>query len=248
MILLRRVSRILSLILHTLKGVILTIWHSSEIQDGIPSDKYQAIKLQWLRDINSIINLEVHQHGTPFELPALYVSNHISWLDIPVVGGQVPISFLSKYEVQSWPVIGWLTKQSGTLFIKRGNDGAARQALHEIEQHLTAGQHILIFPEGTTTNGTLVRIFHPRLFAVAIEQGIAVQPVAIEYTDLNGNPSEIVPFVDGMAFIRNLWQILGEPGFLAKVHFLPPITETSSQQRKVLAARTRKLISDALGL
>ncbi|MGE4408562.1 lysophospholipid acyltransferase family protein, partial [Pseudomonas sp.] len=101
------------------------------------------------------------------ELPAqpmLWVANHVSWCDIPLLGMLLPISFLAKAEVRGWPVLGWLAQQAGTLFIRRGA-GDAAQVNRQLARHLEQGRHLLIFPEGTSTDGSGVRNFHSRLFA-----------------------------------------------------------------------------------
>src|SRR3990167_6760333 len=117
-------------------------------------------------------------HGELPQEPMLWVSNHISWTDIPLLGMLAPLSFLSKAEVRSWPLAGWLAHQAGTLFIRRGA-GDSSLLNQQLGHHLGQGRPLLIFPEGTTTDGQVLRTFHGRLLSSAIESGAALQPVAI---------------------------------------------------------------------
>ncbi|HAG20761.1 MAG TPA: 1-acyl-sn-glycerol-3-phosphate acyltransferase, partial [Pseudomonas sp.] len=89
------------------------------------------------------------------ELPAqpmLWVANHVSWCDIPLLGMLAPLSFLAKAEVRAWPALGWLAQAAGTLFIRRGS-GDAALVNRQLTTHLLQGRHLLIFPEGTSTDG-----------------------------------------------------------------------------------------------
>ena len=101
------------------------------------------------------LGLRIRQHGAPCQDNALLVCNHISWSDIPVLGSLQPIRFLSKAEVSRWPLIGWLARQAGTLFIVRGG-GQARKVRRQIADTLSAGETVLVFPEGTTSAGLTV--------------------------------------------------------------------------------------------
>ena len=90
--------------------------------------------------------------------PMLWVSNHVSWTDIPLLGMLTPLSFLSKAEVRTWPVAGWLAHKAGTLFIRRGS-GDSSLLSQQLGNHLQLGRNLLIFPEGTTTDGLGLRTF-----------------------------------------------------------------------------------------
>ncbi len=150
------------------------------------------------------------------------VANHISWLDIALLGGVANPRFLSKQEVRQWPVIGWLAEKSGTLFITRGKAGAAAQASATILQALQSGRSVLLFPEGTTTTGNDVRTFHARLLAPAFDANVPVQPVAVRYPGKDGLTHPLVPYVDQQSLWDNLKSVLAEPGIQAEIHFLPP--------------------------
>jgi 1-acyl-sn-glycerol-3-phosphate acyltransferase len=196
---------------------------------------YQRMTRWWLGKLARILAVQVTCTGTPAASATLWVANHISWLDIPVLGGVIAPCFLSKQEVRDWPVIGWLARQAGTLFITRGKAGAAAQASAAILATLQAGRSVLLFPEGTTTTGQDVGTFHARLFAAAQDAGVTVQPIAVRYVGRGGEPHPLVPFVGEQSLWENLQGILQEPVIAAQIHFLEPIDSTALS-RKALAA------------
>ncbi len=175
--------------------------------------------------------------------PMLWVANHISWCDIPLLGMLLPISFLAKSEVRAWPALGWLAQQAGTLFIRRGA-GDALQINRELAMHLEQGRHLLIFPEGTSTDGTRLRRFHARLFACVIEAGCAVQPVAIRYLR-NGEIDPVAPFVGDDELPSHLRKLLASEVAQVEIRLLPPIHLTAPG-RNALAEQAHRAIEGAL--
>ncbi|AFM34435.1 MULTISPECIES: lysophospholipid acyltransferase family protein [Stutzerimonas stutzeri subgroup] len=175
--------------------------------------------------------------------PVLWVANHVSWCDIPLLGMLRPLSFLAKAEVAGWPVLGWLARQAGTLFIRRGA-GDAGQINQQLANHLYQGRHLLIFPEGTSTDGSSVRTFHPRLFACAIEAGCAVQPVAIRYLR-NGKPDTLAPFIGDDELPVHLRRLLASDLAEVEIHLLAPIP-VASLSRRALAEQAQRAIERAL--
>ena len=180
------------------------------------------------------------------ELPAkpmLWVANHVSWCDIPLLGMLRPLSFLAKAEVARWPVLGWLARQAGTLFIRRGA-GDAAQINQQLANHLHQGRHLLIFPEGTSTDGSSVRTFHPRLFACAMQTGCAVQPVAIRYLR-NGKPDTVAPFIGDDELPAHLRRLLASDVAEVEIHLLLPIA-ANTLSRRAIAERAQLAIERAL--
>jgi len=168
------------------------------------------------------LGLEVHVHGAQPSGNALYAGNHISWTDIPVLGSLQPVRFLSKSEVAHWPVIGWLARQGGTLFIKRGA-GQARQIKTAIGEKLSAGESVLIFPEGTTSAGLTVLPLHGLLLKAAADSGVPVQPVTISYRR-NNHPDHLAPFIGDDEFHTHLITLLRKPSPRVDVLFHPPVS------------------------
>ncbi|HEX6734672.1 MAG TPA: lysophospholipid acyltransferase family protein, partial [Azonexus sp.] len=108
---------------------------------------------------------------------ALLVANHISWIDIYVINAALPAAFVSKAEVRGWPLIGWLAARHDTIFLRRGSRGHARLINAEIAEVLGRGQHVAVFPEGTTTDGCSLLHFHAALLQPALAAGRPVLPV-----------------------------------------------------------------------
>lgn len=246
---LRRIYRLLNLCLHTLVGVVLAFLFTRPNQVA-PTPLFDSIACWWRGRIGRILGLKISVSGQPIPGPALWVANHISWIDIAVLGSQMPVSFLSKSEVRHWPILGWLAARAGTLFIHRGNRGGANAATEEITWHLIRGRRIILFAEGTTTRGNLVRPFHPRLFASAVRAGVPVQPIAISYSQSDDetpfHPHPTVPFVDDDTLLGHLWRVLGEARIGVKLSFLPFLPTRSNQERKQLAQTTREAVCKSL--
>ncbi len=175
--------------------------------------------------------------------PMLWVSNHVSWTDIPLLGMLSPLSFLSKAEVRAWPLVGWLAHKAGTLFIRRGA-GDSGLLNRQLGEHLRQGRHLLIFPEGTTTDGQAVRTFHGRLLASAIDSGVAVQPVAIRYLR-DGQTCAIAPFIGDDPMAAHLLRLLASDVAEVQVQLLPPIA-SSALSRNELARQAQAAVSAAL--
>jgi 1-acyl-sn-glycerol-3-phosphate acyltransferase len=173
----------------------------------------------------------------------LWLSNHISWIDIPLLGMLAPLSFLSKSEVRGWPVAGWLAQQAGTLFLRRGagDSGALSQQMAE---RLRNGHPLLLFPEGTTSDGSRLRTFHGRLLSCAIETGVPLQPVAIRYLR-EGQRCNIAPFVGEEDLFSHLLRLLRSDIGEVQICLLAPI-DSQSSRRNQLARRAEEAISGAL--
>lgn len=241
----RKMIKITRLVAHIFNGLVQTFVYVGVYRWPANHPRYQQAKQEWLSRVCRILGLEVHVHGEAPQQTVLYAANHISWLDIPLVASLGNPHFLSKQAVRHWPVIGWLAEKSGTLFIKRGENGSASSAGMQIANCLSAAESVLIFPEGTTTIGTDVRRFHGRLFAAAIETGTPVQPVAIRYLDEQGNHDQMVPFVDHEVIARNLWKLLGRKKINAEVYFLDLI-DIHGQQRNAIARECESRIRDKI--
>ena len=175
-----RVLRRTSLLsLHIVFGLLLTPLFLTR-SNGDVLRTHPHVTSWWHNRLADILGVNITVSGHRPQAPALIVSNHISWLDIIVLGGLTHTDFLSKYEVRKWPVVGWLAARAGTVFIRRG-DGQAGEISRHIADRLRKQGLLTLFPEGTTTDGRSVRPFFSRLFAAAIDTGTDVVPVALRY-------------------------------------------------------------------
>ena len=235
--LLRRSYRLVLLALHLLLGAGLTLLLAPRDPARPFSDFHRAVIRWWHRRLCRVLGLKVHVRGQPAGTPALLVSNHVSWLDIPVIGGAADLAFLSKAEVRRWPVIGWLAYKSGTLFIERGGKNASNAASEVMTFQLLRGRSVLVFPEGTTSEGETVRRFHPRLFAAAQLAERPVQPVALRFRN-GGARDTIAPFVGDDSFPAHMWRVLGTSGIEVELVFCPPLG-SRGVERRVLAEQAQ---------
>ncbi|MBK1695212.1 hypothetical protein CKO09_10770 [Chromatium weissei] len=199
----------------------------------------------WHERLCQVLEIEIRMTGR-IAANALLVSNHISWLDIPVIGAQGEIGFLAKADVRDWPLIGWLADLAGTLFIERGGHQVSLVAT-QLGDALAAGRTLTIFPEGTTTDGQAVARFHARLFQTAQAPGVQIQPVAISYhhgDDLA--PDLRIPYIGDDTLLANLWRVIRHPRLIARLHVLPPLATVEGEQRRALAERARLAVATAL--
>ena len=214
--------------------------------EGEISQKQKSIRQWWLKKVVRIVGLRLDVNG---EAPqknhsALWVCNHVSWLDIPVVGSE-GVAFLSKAEIRKWPVIGWLGEKGGTVFIKRGGKGASEIASKKIAQKIQANDSVLVFPEATTTDGKDVKRFHARIFAPAIDHGLPIQPIALRYLDKKGHHHPKIAWGDE-SFMANLITILGESTIHVELTFLPVINSKNFSERKQLANQAYEQIRNVV--
>lgn len=239
---LRRLIRLPLLLLHLLLAVLVTLALGRRDPSGLPTPRFRRVIMAWYRGLCRILGVRIRVSGRPLEGPVLMVANHVSWLDIPVIGAHAAAGFLSKSEVRHWPVIGWLARFNATLFIRRGEHGAAEAVTRAMAEQLGRGGTVLVFPEGTTTDGTRVRRFHRRLFAAARRAGCPVQPVALRYhLRPDGRPGA-APFVGGEHFLRHALRILGEPGLEVDLVFASPLP-ASEQEPRVLAREAEAAVT-----
>lgn len=202
-----------------------------------------------------LLGLKVVTRGTPASArPTLYVANHVSYLDISVLGALLPASFIAKAEVADWPLFGWLAKLQRTVFVERN---ARRAADHrdEIGARLAGGDDLILFPEGTSGDGNRVLPFKSALFSVAQrrieDRPLTVQPVSIAYAKLDDLPMgrELRPFFawyGDMDLAPHIWEALSLGTVTVIVTFDPPVSVEAVGSRKALAAHCQTAVSRGL--
>ncbi|KTG15906.1 MULTISPECIES: lysophospholipid acyltransferase family protein [unclassified Guyparkeria] len=173
---------------------------------------------------------------------SLWLPNHISWLDIPLLGGIRPGTvFLAKSEIRHWPVIGRLARLAGTEFIERGRGSEA--AALAVADGLSRGRQMVVFAEGTTSEGDGVRRFHARLLGPAVESTRPVVPIALRYRDREGNPTKVPAFVGKESLWPSLWRVLSACGLEARIDLLEPIVPEVGDTRTDIARRAENAVS-----
>ncbi|MDP6351756.1 MAG: lysophospholipid acyltransferase family protein [Alphaproteobacteria bacterium] len=199
-----------------------------------------------------IMGLRLVCRGVPADPgPVLYICNHASYLDIVVLAALLRASFVAKSEVAKWPVLGLLAKLNRTVFVERR---AVRSHHHrdQMQQRLDAGESLILFPEGTSSDGNRVLRFNSTFFSIAEkgEEGAkpTVQPVSIAYTELNGLPMgrRLRPYFawyGDMELAGHLWTMLGLGTVTVEVTFHPPVTMEGLSSRKALARHCRAAVA-----
>lgn len=176
--------------------------------------------------------------GQPSQQAALLVSNHVSWLDIFVLNAVRPLYFVAKSEVAGWPGISWLAKATGTVFISRDRAQAKAQAM-VLATRLRAGHRLLLFPEGTSTDGQRVLRFRSSMFAAAgqLDSQMQVQPISVVYRAPKGADPRFYGWWGDMEMGPSLLQVLAArpQGHVDVIHH-DPIQVCDHKDRKALAA------------
>lgn len=236
----------LRLVLHLLQGVVLVLlafpWVSAQTR--------LRIEHRWHRNLLSLLNIHIRMHGVAPDLSVhsmFVVANHISWLDIYLLNAVRPVNFVSKAEVRSWPLIGWLAHKTGTLFIDRTKRHDTARVNHQITAILSSGGCVAIFPEGTTSDGSMLRPFHASLLQPAVHCDCKIWPVAIRYTHKDGSLNSATAYVDEMSFTDSLFKVLSQQIIYAETVFNSPIS-THGKTRRELAQEAELVIGTALNL
>lgn len=211
--------RSVRLAIHLVEGAVLAVGCGAAFVQYQPWQR--PVIRWWCRRFCNILNLDIQVHGEPLQRHALWVSNHVSWLDIPVLGSHFPVHFLSKAEVARWPVVGWLAKVAGTLFIQRGS-GDAGQVENQLAHHLDEGRDVLFFPEGTTTDGSKLKRFFHKLFGAAVKTQVPIQPVLVCYRDEHDALHPHAPFIGDDEFLSHAIDILKGHRMVVDILVLPP--------------------------
>lgn len=169
--------------------------------------------------------------------PILFVANHSSYMDIMVLGSQIKGSFIAKSEIAKWPWFGFLARLQQTLFIKRERGAAAEQKA-ALQALIARGRNLILFPEGTTSDGNHVLPFKSSLFTIANEVAM-IQPVVIAFTGLDGLPPgrtwrPVYAWMGDSSLVPHLWQVLKQGELQVDLVFTPPLS-TKTLNRKTLA-------------
>jgi 1-acyl-sn-glycerol-3-phosphate acyltransferase len=203
------------------------------------------MRQRWALGILRILNVELQtQLG---ELPAgcLIVANHISWLDIYAINAAFPAAFISKAEVRQWPLIGWLAACNDTIFLQRGSRAHARQANTDIASKMAEGKRLVLFPEGTTTDGSQVLDFHAALLQPALAAERPIIPLSVRYEAPDGTRS-LAPRYDGdITLGQSIARIIACRRLVVRVHALAAVADCD---RRNAARNSRAAIVSDLGL
>lgn len=238
-----------------LRAVVLALWFGVaavavapiELVSPFTRDRGTRLRLalfhHWSRGAARIVGLRIERTGEPPVGPYFLVANHLSYLDVIVLGATLRATFVAKADVARWPLVGWLCAAVGTVFIDRTRKRDLVRVLPILEQRLRAGGGVVVFPEGTTSAGCGVLPFRSPLFAAAVRSGVAAHLATLTYETRAGapHPSDAVCWWGAMEFLPHLLGLLRLADSTARVAFVRhPIAET---ERKRLARSTQSEIA-----
>jgi 1-acyl-sn-glycerol-3-phosphate acyltransferase len=204
------------------------------------------------RAVTRWLDVRVNIIGQPVkDRPCLIASNHVSWLDITVLSAVTPLSFIAKQEVNSWPGFGTLARLQRTVFIDRARRQSTGSSLDEMQERLKAGETLVLFAEGTSSDGSRVLPFKSAYFAAAESPGVVVQPVTLAYRGHWGIPMmrrhrPLYAWYGDMDMAPHLWQALAHGPIEVDVICHAPLTVAKAGNRKELARQAEEAVRRGL--
>jgi 1-acyl-sn-glycerol-3-phosphate acyltransferase len=198
---------------------------------------WRAMWAQWIsRKFLGLIDCSVRVFD---ERPShgLIVCNHLGYLDILVILSACPAVFVSKDEVRRWPFFGLLATMAGTIFVERGRRTAVSLPLTAMTRALKTGLPVVIFPEGTSSDGSSVLPFRSSLLEAAIMAGVPITPAAISYDLEQGNVADEICYWGDMAFGKHFWNFLSKRSMRASVRFGTPRVPSPGRKEHAQALR-----------
>jgi len=162
----------------------------------------------WSRALLGILGVRVEVTDPLPPGGVMLVANHVSWLDIVAIHATLSCRFVSKAEVARWPLIGWMARQAGTLFLMRESKRDAVRINRHIADLLAQGECLAVFPEGTSSDGQCVLPFYAALLDPAVQAGARVAPLLIRYLDRDGTPTDRPAYHGDISLWQSLRAIL----------------------------------------
>ncbi|HWM30510.1 MAG TPA: lysophospholipid acyltransferase family protein [Methyloceanibacter sp.] len=209
------------------------------------------------RQVCKIVGIRLNVEGEiAEEQGVLLISNHVSWIDITVLSAVAPVSFVAKQEVASWPFVSWLARLQRSVFVDRNRRNEVGDKANEILRRLEAGDHVVLFAEGTSSDGNCVVPFKTALFAAAKPVGgramgakVSAQTLALTYTKLYGLPlcrrgRPVVAWYGNMDLASHAWRLLGLGPLDAHIRIGPSVSLDAFPDRKALARYAEDKVRD----
>ncbi len=239
-----RILRCIRLLLHVVSGVI-----QSLVYPYFPQKTQHRLMQRWSAGLLRSLNIQLHCDGklpTVKDRRVMFAANHISWLDVIILMAACPTRFVAKAEISGWPVLGFLSRNAGTLFIERTKRRDTRRINKDISDVLSTGDRVTVFPEGTTCDGTILQHFHASLLQSALTPGTRLYPVAICYRNVAGEISREAPYTEASLAV-SLKKILSQTRIDATLTFIEPI-DSYDKNRRELARLSEQAIANTLSI
>ncbi len=200
----------------------------------------------WSTKTLQVMGIAMQVEGRVQASGVLLAANHVSWLDITALHAVVPQArFVSKADIQSWPLLSRLADAADTLYLERERKRDALRVVHLVAQALAERQTVAVFPEGTTSDGRALLPFHANLLQAAIATDTPVQPVALRFSDAGERISRAVEFVGATTLVESLWRVACAQGLVVHITLLPA-RASGHADRRALAQTLSEDIAAAL--
>jgi 1-acyl-sn-glycerol-3-phosphate acyltransferase len=188
----------------------------------------------WGSGIARIIGLDVRIHGDPNRVHGgIIISNHQSYLDIIVHASVFPIRFAPKAEIATWPFLGWFLALSRPIWVRRESKQSSFRTLEEYRETLEHDINLIIYPEGTTSDGKRLLPFKSTPFEAVSSGKFNIWPILVRYHEEPGRPT--LCWYGDMTLLPHCWEILGRKSIRADLHILDPLSPPPGLRRKELA-------------
>jgi 1-acyl-sn-glycerol-3-phosphate acyltransferase len=217
--------------------------------------KRKQALIQWMHHCSKLI-LEIFDvhfwtelcTSSPPKPGTLFLSNHMSYLDVLILSAQSPSVFVTSVEVKHTPILGLLAKLAGAYFVERRNRSTLRQNIVELRSILESGINVVLFPEGTTTDGAAILPFKKSLLEAVVGSKIPVTPLCINYRFCNGEEigskhTKQLFYFGEMKLVNQLFNLLGTSEIVAQVFLLEALNPEHKKCRHVVAEESRNSIS-----
>jgi 1-acyl-sn-glycerol-3-phosphate acyltransferase len=210
-----------------------------------PARMRERLVRRWFRGLLVSFGVRYTLHGEDrlVGTGALFVSNHVSWLDVVVLQAVRPMRLVAKEEVRSWPVIGRLADRVGTLYIDRERLTTLPRSVRAIADALREGAAVGAFPEGTTWCGLAAGQYRPAVFQAAVDAGARVQPMALRFRVEDGRRTTAAAFVGDATLLDSVLTVLRTRGLLIEVFVLPELDAERVADRRELARRAQDAVA-----
>lgn len=204
--------------------------------------KVSLIARLWGSGIARIIGLNIKIHGDASTFKGgLIVSNHTGYIDIITHAASFPLRFTPKADIAKWPFLGWFLALNHPIWIDRGSRRSAKKTLDEFKETMAHDIPLIVYPEGTSTDGNEILKFKPTLFEATVNSDIPILPVLTRYKQPEGSPT--VCWYGDMSLIPHVWQILGRKRIDAELYLLAPVYP-GQKSRKELAEHVYSIMND----
>jgi 1-acyl-sn-glycerol-3-phosphate acyltransferase len=238
----RALWRLLRAVLHGTHGLGIVLLRFESLD---AAGRHEHVRW-WSAKMLRMLGIGLHVEGSFQSGAKLIVANHISWLDIMAVHAVCPeVRFVSKADVQRWPLVGRLVAAGGTLYIERERPRDALRVVHQIADSLKAGDTVAVFPEGTTGDGRTLLPFHANLLQGAIVTETPVQPLALRFSDAKHAVSPAADFVGDTTLAQSLWMLACGDRVVVRLKVLPA-QDSARTDRRALSESLREQIARAL--